>query len=181
METSMAAQPFVRVPTAFLEALLRVPLSGGQWRILGWVIRQTWGWNREKTAFSWYRIARDVQVDRSALFRAGRHLVATGILSTGAGSVEIQSDPDLWDRHGFRETRARDRGSLLRDTAAGRPQTTLPLDHAGVAARPHTRGRGPSPSRRMKDRWKDTPKTYKDRDAGAARPIPGKYDRLSEN
>jgi phage replication O-like protein O len=177
----MAAEPFVRVPTAFLEAVLKIPLSGGQWRILGWVIRQTWGWNREKTAFSWYQIARDVRVGRSALFRAGRQLVATGILSTDGGSVGIQSHAELWNRRVLRGGRAGDREALLRDTAAGPPQQPLPLGHASVAARPQTRGRGPSPLRRMKDRWKDTPKTFKDRDAGAARPIPGKYDRLSEN
>jgi phage replication O-like protein O len=177
----MAAEPFVRVPTAFLEALLRLPLSGGQWRILGWIIRQTWGWNREKTAFSWYRIARDVRVDRSALFRAGRQLVATGILSTDAGWVGIQSDADLWDRLALPATRVRDRETLLRDNVARRPQKTMPGNHSSVAAGQQNRGCGPSPFRRVKDRWKDTPKTSKDWGAGAARPIPGKYDRLSEN
>jgi phage replication O-like protein O len=177
----MAAEPFVRVPTALLEALLQLPLSGGQWRILGWVIRQTWGWNREKTAFSWYQIAKDVRLDRSALFRAGRQLVATGILSSNGGALGIQADAGLWNRHALGPSRAQERGALRGNNVAGPPQSPMPLGHASVAAGPHARRRGPSPFRRMKDRWKDTSKTSKDRDAGAAGPIPGKYERLSEN
>src|SRR5882672_6073138 len=87
---------FVRLPTALLEALVRVRLSGSQWRIVLWVIRQTLGWNRSTTAFSWYRIARDLALDRGGLLRAGRMLLRSGILYSGGGQLGIQEDSTLW-------------------------------------------------------------------------------------
>ena len=71
---------FIRLPTDVLEALLRKRLSGAQWRIIFWVIRHTYGWNRPSTPFTWYRIAKELGMSRPALYRAGQALLAKGIL-----------------------------------------------------------------------------------------------------
>ena len=71
---------FVRLPTELLGALLHARLSGTQWRILLWVIRHTYGWNRSTTAFSWYQIAKELSLDRGGVFRAGKRLLEGAML-----------------------------------------------------------------------------------------------------
>jgi len=73
---------FVRVPTDLLEALLKTPLTGTQFAILFWIMRQTYGWNQSKTRFSWYQIARELGLSRPAAYRLGMRLVSDGILSS---------------------------------------------------------------------------------------------------
>jgi len=68
------------MPTELLESLLRGRLNGIQWRIMAWVVRQTYGWNRRFVAFSWYRIALDLGASRPAVYRAGKALLATRML-----------------------------------------------------------------------------------------------------
>src|ERR1700685_3720438 len=68
-------QSFVRLSNDLLEALLRARLNGTQWRILRGVIRQTYGWNRRSTPFTWYKLAKQLCLDRAAVYRAGQALL----------------------------------------------------------------------------------------------------------
>jgi phage replication O-like protein O len=194
-----AAERFVRFPTMFLEALLQAPLSGTQWRILGWTVRRTWGWNRESTSFSWYRLARDLSLDRAGVARAGRRLLSSGILSEERGKLRAQPDPTHW-----RPLRKAVHGSAATGVNAdenhAKPTTGVAIGGDGD---PRNGCQESSLFRRAKDSIQDKSKTSKeshpcksdaDRDrfrtsnntqrphlAGAAVPIPGKYDRLSQN
>src|SRR5262249_19179886 len=95
------AQPdrFVRVPTDLLEALLHLRLSGLQYRIFLWAIRHTYGWNRSRTRFTWYRMAKDLNSNRGSVFRAGTQLLKAGVLDIADGylgvSVAITKE-QLW-------------------------------------------------------------------------------------
>src|SRR5579863_3336786 len=91
------AERFVRVPTPLLEALMQARLSGGQYCVLLWVIRQTFGWNRPRTRFTWYRIARDLDMHRPAAYRAGHALLEAGILIAREKQLSLQPDVGLWD------------------------------------------------------------------------------------
>ena len=84
---SRLTESFVRLPTALLEKLLRTPLNGAQWRILLWIIRHTYGWHRASCQFTWYKIAKDLSVDRGGVVRAGSQLLNAGILR-----IEYESD-----------------------------------------------------------------------------------------
>jgi hypothetical protein len=55
-----------------LEALLQSRLSRTQYLIVLWSIRHTYGWNRRWVSFTWYRVAKDLHVDRALVFRALR-------------------------------------------------------------------------------------------------------------
>jgi phage replication O-like protein O len=179
---------FIRLPTEVLEALLRQRLSGAQWRILFWVVRNTYGWNRSSAPFTWYQIARELGMSRPALYRAGQALLARGVLVLREGQLAIENVANQ----------------------------QLPIPRLDVATEEHLGCRaatGALPGdnemrcstatvfRRAKD-IKDNIKTYKDRLrhrqraqhslgrgedteqkhlAGSAKPIPGKYDGLSEN
>jgi phage replication O-like protein O len=181
---------FVRVPTELFQALLRKRLSGGHYRLLLWVIRNTYGWNRSYAPFTWYRIAQDLGMSRPALYRAGQALVADGILVVYEGQLAIQIGSG-------------GSGQLPVpgiDVAYGQ-RFPLPASNANVAAKQPKRCHEATVFRRAKDSSKDRLKTYKDRQrhravapnrgdgdnterqrlAGAAKPIPAKYDSLSQN
>lgn len=90
------ADRFIRLPTELLESLLQVRLSGMQWRILSWVIRQTYGWNRNTAPFSWYRIATDLASNRGGVVRAGNRLLGCGILNSEANQIGILENRTQW-------------------------------------------------------------------------------------
>lgn len=141
--------PFVRFPLPAMEALLKCRFSGVQWAILIWTVRHTHGWNRDSVAFSWYRIARSLGIDRSGVVRAGKRLILSGILRAENGHLSLSA-------------------ALI----PSRPVT------CSIADKEHrNRGRATARSRRAierrKERYEQHPKDH--HPAGAARPVPGKY------
>src|SRR6266511_1115586 len=88
---------FVRFLTALLEALIRSHLFGSELLIVLWVVRETFGWNRQWTPFRWYRVARELTMNRSAVYRTGRVLLRSGILAERDGQITIDLDCDLWN------------------------------------------------------------------------------------
>lgn len=185
------SERFVRVPTEVLEALLLKRLSGGHYRLLLWVIRNTYGWNRSSVPFTWYRIAQDLGMSRPALYRAGKTLVTAGILLMHEGQLGIQI--------GSGDGRQLPIPGL---DVACEQRPPLPGSNVSIAGKQPKRCRQATLFRRAKDSSKDRSKTYKDRHghegrerfplaarenterrplAGAAKPIPGKYDGLSQN
>jgi hypothetical protein len=190
---------FVRVPTELLDALLHTPMNGTQWRILFWVIRRTLGWNRDLTLFSWYQIARDLGLDRGGVVRTGNRLTQAGVLSAVGNQIGVGHDPTLWER-----SRLAPQGSVMTDVNADDCHRKPMTEIIGSDGNRHRkRGQESSLFRRAKDSSKDRLKTCKDMHsrkpqdrhhdpattdnverrllAGAAKPIPGKYDRISQN
>jgi phage replication O-like protein O len=190
---------FLRIPNVLFEALLRARLSGAQWRIVLWVIRQTLGWNRNRTPFSWYRIACDLDMDRGGVVRAGHRLLQCGILHSDPGQIGIQEDLAVWQRPIATPPGEK---AMTNVSADGRPREAM----TGVIATDddchRNRCQPSSLFRRAKDSSKDRLKTYKKtgaasdatrqrfqngafseqrHPAGAARPIPRKYDGLSQD
>jgi phage replication O-like protein O len=187
---------FVRVPTDLLEALLRKRLSGGQWSIIFWIIRQTFGWNRPTTSYSWYRIAVELAMDRGGVVRAGRQMLRRKILYLEGSDIGV-AHPGII-RHRTATMRSGSMTNVSDDESHRKPMT-------GIIANDDRRHRNrcqKSPvSRRAKDSTKDNLKTKRKsvlsskrkrrgtdnqalgphHPAGAARPVPGKYDDLSKD
>src|SRR5579859_3545212 len=88
---------FVRIPTRLLDALLKARLSQTQGLVLLWVIRQTYGWNRPQTTFTWYRVAKELDLDRPTVYRSGKALVEARVLTVDGEHVGVQVDSKLWD------------------------------------------------------------------------------------
>ena len=179
---------FLRIPTALLDALLTLNLTGVQWRIVLWTLRNTFGWNRESTLFTWYRISKELGLDRGGVVRAGNRLQKASVLAVHDHRLGIEPNSNLWRR-------CRAPEPIKGDDASPRAMTPIIAD--GVH---RNRGRQSSVFRRAKDSSKERTTTYKNngpgetedcrrRDlripfekrqlAGAARPIPGKYDGIS--
>jgi len=93
---SPARDPFLRISNALVEALFRARLSGAQWRVLLWVIRYTLGWNRRSASFTWYRVAKEIGLDRSTACRAGHALLRAGVLVLAGSQIEVQEDSQSW-------------------------------------------------------------------------------------
>src|SRR5512133_2241645 len=101
-----SSDPFVRVPTALFDALIRTQLSGGQLLTLLWVIRQSYGWNRTWAEFSWYGIAKDLGLSRPAVYRAGQQLLRTGLLQKTANRLAVETDLSVWSTRARNSCRA---------------------------------------------------------------------------
>jgi len=150
---------FTPIPSTLLDALIRERLSGSQWRILGWTIRNTLGWQRTSVRFSWYQMARELRMDRAGLLRAARGLLRDGLLVAEGRRLNVQVDPEHWTK------------PVTKDIGDAR----------------HRKRCQPSPVlRRAKERGIETKKYNKESSqtpqshaAGAARPVPGKYGHLS--
>lgn len=190
---------FVRVPTELLDALLNTPLNGTQWRILFWVIRHTLGWNRDRTPFSWYRIARDLALDRGGVVRTGNRLMQLGVLSIVGNHIGAEQDPAHWQRS---RPAPQGHGVMTDVSAEERHRKAVTGIIESDDERHRKRGQASSLFRRAKDRCKDNLKTYRHGHsqqpddahrgasvdnsaerrllAGAAKPIPGKYERISQ-
>jgi phage replication O-like protein O len=165
---------FLRVPNAFFDALLALRLSGTEWRILLWVIRQTLGWNRTSAPFSWYRMAQDLQADRGGVVRAGHRLMRAGLIVVEANEIRIQQDAALWC------ALATSHGQALTNVSADQcPRKAMTGISASDDDRHRKRGPASSVFRRAKDS-KDNLNTKKDM-RHLAPQEGGKYDRLSEN
>ena len=190
---------FVRVPTVVLERLLHTPLNGTQWRVMLWVIRQTYGWNREWTRFSWYRIARELELSRPAVYRAGSALLLARVLRQQSKALAVQTDTCLWTNDISSPMPGSKRQLWMPGiNVATRQRIALPRDNASVANPQRDRCQEATLFQRAKDSSKDKSNTYiktqparaavrggfrngafTEHPAGAARPIPGKYDELS--
>jgi DNA-directed RNA polymerase specialized sigma24 family protein len=80
---------FIQFSSPLLKTLLTRRLSGTQWRILLWVIRETSRHKQRATSFSWSRIARDLSIHRSNAFRAGMNLQRADLLSVHGGKIGL--------------------------------------------------------------------------------------------
>jgi phage replication O-like protein O len=91
-----ASDPFVRLSTTLLEALLACNLTGVQLRIILWVLRNTDGWNRKLTPFRWYLIAKKLGRHRTVVWRAGQKLLQANVLLLEDGQLGIYKDDAQW-------------------------------------------------------------------------------------
>jgi phage replication O-like protein O len=186
-----------------LDALLTFHLTGIQLRILLWVLRNTDGWNRKLTPFRWYQIAKKLGSSRTVVWRAGQKLLEANVLLLEAGQLGIQKDDTQWSIPRLAPTGAGARQLWIPGIGvAWEQRRPLPECNADVTAGQHKRYLEATLFPRSKESSKDIVKTYiktpaastaprqqfrnsassQHRDlAGAATPIPGKYDGLSEN
>src|ERR1700731_191398 len=130
---------FVRVSNALLDAFLQLKLTGVQWRILLWTLRNANGWNRPTTPFSWYRIAKELALDRAGVNRAGKRLIGVSVLVIKEGRLGI--------REGLAHREARE----IAETG----DACLPMTPDIADGRHPNRGQRSSLFRRAKDRCKD--------------------------
>lgn len=173
-------EPFVRVPNRLMDAILADRLTVVELKIMLWVIRKTIGWNKSATPFTWYRIAAELGLDRAGVFRAGKRLTRSGVITIRGTSITIQRDPARWKTE----------KAMTGVNVDKRHRKALTGINGSDYKGHRKRRQASSPFRRAKDS-KDR-KTYKDsaraqsvdqrqrrQTAGEAHPVEGKYDDLT--
>ncbi len=134
--TSSAPDRFVRLPTALLKALLRTRLSATQWRLIIWIVRQTLGWNRVWTPFSWYRIAKELNCDRAAVYRAGRSLLQHRLIVHRRRQLRVEWAEIAWDnREAASKTVAGEQLWMTREPTTKEQRKRLSLDNGSVVGK----------------------------------------------
>ena len=87
---------YTRIATELVEALMRTRLLSDQSKILWWVIRNTYGWNRKTAPFSWWRIAKETKSGRYRIWEKGKDLIQRNILKIENLEIGIQKDHEKW-------------------------------------------------------------------------------------
>lgn len=64
--------------------------NGSTWRVLLWVASETARCKRRTVAFTWYRIAHKLSLDRGNVYRAGMRLIKTGLIFIENGKIGLQ-------------------------------------------------------------------------------------------
>ena len=160
MASSPQPNRFVRLSTDLLESLLRARLTGAQWRVLLWVIRYTDGWNRDWTSFTWYRMAKELGLNRAVTYRAGQALLKANILVSEEGRLAVQRAGDLWDAEVVSDRADAPRQLWIPEISVAQEQRpALPGNNASVAGRQRKRCQETTVFRRAKDSSKDRLKT----------------------
>ncbi len=149
------------IRVADLDKKTQSRVTGVQARILLWVARHTYGWNRPVTPFSWYRIAKALFLDRAVVYRAAQKLLQGRMLCLQDGNLGIQPNHELWGL--LQEPRGADSKQLWLGISVVRQQRpTLSANNAGVVPRQLNRCSGTTLFRRAKDSSKDKSKKYKE-------------------
>src|SRR5215831_3471817 len=93
---------FVRVPETIFAMLLRTTLSARDYRLLLWVIRETFGWSRTSTPCTWYRIGKELLADCASVYHAAKRFIRSALfihsdgrlcIAFSDGSLSVGSEP----------------------------------------------------------------------------------------
>jgi Bacteriophage replication protein O len=67
-------------------------------RIILWVLRNTYGWSRKTTVYTWSKIAREIEARREHVSRAGLSLLQKKRLYIDNKKIGLQKDHDKWTK-----------------------------------------------------------------------------------
>lgn len=72
---------FTKIPNAWIEAVMLLPLRSGTWQVLWAIIRQTWGWQRHRVMISQRAITRSCNLHRRTVRRCLEELSAYNVVT----------------------------------------------------------------------------------------------------
>lgn len=87
---------FTPIANELMDALVKVDLSGTEWRVLLLILRQSYGWSRKSADLSHNDIARRTGMSRGAAIKAVKRLIARRMLTKDSIQMDtngsIQTD-----------------------------------------------------------------------------------------
>lgn len=92
---------FSPVANELLDAILQIGFSKTEFHILFWVVRNTFGWHRKLTEFTWYQMAKDCRLSRGGVVTKGNGLVERMVLKIEAEKIGVQKDYEKWKKGEF--------------------------------------------------------------------------------
>jgi len=87
---------FVATPTEIHDKLVTFNLSPTQYKIVMWILRQTYGWHKPMVERDLTRIADALGIDKTAACRAIRALIADGVVLQDGRGIAVNPDVDAW-------------------------------------------------------------------------------------
>lgn len=92
---------FLRLPNKLCETIYKRSFTAYELRLLLWVIRSSYGWNRKQTqAFGLRRLARELGVNHGSLHSCIKRLIKRGILIRQGSTFQIEKNYEFWDGDG---------------------------------------------------------------------------------
>ena len=94
---------FTKIPNAILDALISSELSGAQIRVVLYIIRKTYGWEKHYDRISITKMSKELRISKRWCVGIVDDLRKSGIILTeGGGERRVYnmriSDPENWDK-----------------------------------------------------------------------------------
>lgn len=101
MVNVQAEHGYVRLANELMEALAKADLSGQEFRVVFYLIRMTYGWNRKNTRLSIAQIAEATGLDKTITYRTVRSLYGHNVIRADGDNhhpktYSIQKDYTKW-------------------------------------------------------------------------------------
>jgi phage replication O-like protein O len=140
---------YVQIANTLIESMAQTKMPGNCWRVVFWVLRNTYGFNRKSTNKTSVRqIGRIIGMDSTSVDRSVRWLISEGIISETSESYSLLKSyfpyPTLPQERG---TLPQERGTLPQERG------TLPQERGTL---PQERGTLNYKKDNLKDNLKDT-------------------------
>ena len=88
---------YTPIASEILEHLVKLPLSAAELRVLLWVFRKTYGWNKKEDLISLTQFEQATKMSRPTVVRALKNLVIRGILvKTPKLAYMVEKDWEKW-------------------------------------------------------------------------------------
>ena len=87
-----------RLANEILEAMMTDEEYNISARIIYWIFRNTYGWNRKSTNFSWAKIAREIGARREHVSRAGLRLIEKKRIFVDGEKIGFQKNHEKWEK-----------------------------------------------------------------------------------
>lgn len=87
---------YSRIANELIEAFAQVNLRPYEWRVLMYVVRKTYGWNKKSDVLSVSQIAEGTKLQKPHACRAKNSLVKKNILRIEAGKTGLNKDYESW-------------------------------------------------------------------------------------
>ncbi len=98
MASPQTSNGYAPIANELLDALLRFGFNRTQVHVILWVVRKTFGWSRKWAEFTWYGVAKDLEMSRSGVTTEGTKLIEAKVLHIRNGLIGIQKDYEKWTK-----------------------------------------------------------------------------------
>jgi len=128
--TPQTEKGYVRIANELLDALLRYPFKGHEFKVVFCIVRETYGWNRKTARTSFGTIARLTGISRRQVIRICKTLMERSIVTRvgesecRAHTMGIVKDYEKWVGHTVENSGILQKTSDTHDTRASDPQDT---------------------------------------------------------
>ncbi len=87
----------IDIANELVEQFYKINLSAYEWRILWYILRKTYGWNKKMDYLAISPISKDTGISRQHVFRTKHKLLTKKIIIEKGGKLGLNKDYDQWE------------------------------------------------------------------------------------